>query len=467
MKKGLLALFLSAVTAVTYFYAGKLTIGLTTASGHAGGKPNILVLSVCSMRKDLFTAYGRAGEPVMPAAERFLRESSVVFEKAFNGVPWISFISFMERYFPLMTAQGYLSASPYWEYPYVRVPLQKARQAGIENAEEINDSLFEKDYKAYAELVKNQILLPRSSPFALIVHVKYLHYPLIDRFNPEAEWDFYLSAEEKARVTEYLAHPEKYFRKLPLLLMLTSDAKYAAAHPDVRRGLKQADAKTLRALTGLVSNPRFLREWEASEGYEQDLLILKKAYAGNARHLDRILEPMFNLYGDRELQRSTVVVFTGDHGEMHMERGELTHANSGFDEGLMIPAAIRFPKDWLPQIREKAQFHIHRIADLVEGVMNGEVDRANLSGQLESLREDVFVFRDCRNTLRGLRYQNKYKYFVEASSGARHLFDLERDPGELANIAGAQPEVADRMEALYWENLGRFSWIPPYRCEAW
>jgi len=547
VKKWALAAALAAVTVISFVYAGQLTIGLSRAAGESFGSPNVLVVSVCSMRKDLFKAYGREGEEIMPAAEKFFRGSTLIFDNAFNGVTWVSFLSFMDRYFPLLSAHGVLAATPYWEMPYLRVPFQKAYQLALQkavvDADAVNDSLFEKDYKTYAELVKQQILLPRSAPFFLIAHVKYIHYPLIDRFNPKAQWDFYLSAAEKQRVAEYLSHPELYYAKLPLLLMLTGDVRFALAHPAVRASLglrgewnagevsegvelpqsgvlgagdraaagagdraaagvgdraaaesgdraaagspgaavsgeswmkvpsiprvKGLSVKTVRSLAGLLTNEKYLREWQDTPDFAADLAIMKKAYAGNARHLDTILAPMFDLYGNKKLQKTTVVVFTGDHGEIHMERGQLTHAESGFDEGLAIPAAVRFPNEWLPPERVKAQFHIHRLADLVWGILNGEVRHANVSEQVTALEDDVFILRDCRNTLRGLRYKNKYKYLADAGSGVRQLYDLESDPGELVNIAASAPAVADEMEALYWRNLNRFNWVHPYRCAPW
>ena len=217
-----------------------------------------------------------------------------------------------------------------------------------------------------------------------------------------------------------------------------------------------------------MSNERYLQAWKASPGYAGDLEIVKKAYAGNARYLDQqILEPMFNLYGNAGLKRDTVVVFAGDHGEMHMERDQLTHATSGFDEAVEIPAAVRFPRDWPTGIHVKEQTPLHRIAELTEGVLAGSIHRENLSEKIQSLTDDVVILRDCRNTIRGLRFKNKYKYLVDTASGERQLFDLESDPDELVNVALSRSETTDEMEALYWTHLPKYNWIPPYRCLPW
>jgi arylsulfatase A-like enzyme len=456
---------------VTFAYAGKISVGLSQAAAgvRAGSKPNILVISVCSMRKDLLKAYGLKGEPVMPAVDRFFSESAAVFENSYNGLPWISFVAFMERFFPLLLARGYLSGTPELEFPYMRIPLQKTFQEGVLTSESINNSEFEKQYKFYTDQMKEQILLQRGAPWLLIAHFKYLHYPMIDKFNPEAQWDYFLNADEKARIQEYLAHPEKYYAKLPLLLMLTSDTKYALAHPEIARTMTKRDPGSVRSLIGLVTNEARLAEWRASEGYDEDLEIFKKIYKGNARDLDKILEPILDLYGNKELQKNTVILFTGDHGEMHMERGLLTHADSGFDEGLVVPTALHFPSDWRRGFRVSEQWHMDAVAGVLDQIMAGEIHRSNLREKLGELSvgQDVFLFRDCRNSLRGVRFKNKYKYWVEAASGRRRLYDVEADPGELSDISSTRPDVADQMEALYWQNLDKFNWVRTYRCPGW
>jgi arylsulfatase A-like enzyme len=468
-KEKLLIVGLAAFTLASFGYAGWMSLNLSNAISPAQ-KPNILVISVCSLRRDLLQSYGHKGQSVMPAIDRFFNKSSAVFENSFNGIPWISMVAFMGRFFPSMIQKGYTSGSPYYDLPYIRVPLQKSYRVDRKrNSETINNSEFEKEHKIYTDEIKRQLLSPHDGPFLLVTHFKYMHYPLIDRFNKEAQWDRFLNAEDKARVKEYLDHPEKYYAKLPLLLMLTADSKYALAHPTVAKTVTKRDPNTLRKIGGLMTSPTYLAEWKASSGYLEDLAILKKVYAANAYDLDKILEPILNLYGNKRLQDETMIVFSGDHGETHMERDRLTHADSVFDEDLQIPTAISFPKDWRPQIRVTDQWHMDTVSELIDKVMLGEVTRKNLSSKLEEMAQgrDVFLLRDCRNSMRGVRFKNKYKYWLDTATGQQVLFDLEKDPGETRNISQSDPETADRMEALYWQNLEKFKWIFPDRCMPW
>lgn len=461
-------LALLAVIGLSLTYAGHIGISWSKARAQVrvDGKLNTLIVSVCSLRRDLLTEYGHSGPEVMPNLEKFFRESTGIFSQLFNGIPWISIIAYFDRFMPELLERGHIPPGPFTEYPYVRLPRNKSRTA-IE-FRDTNDSNWEKDYSGDLAYLRNSFPLHPNRPFTLVVHVKYMHYPLIDQFNSDSEWDFYLSAEEKARLNEYLAHPERYYSKLPFLLMMTSDATYALAHPAVRAENPTDDMATRTRLLGLVTSERFMREWKASENYDLDLQILKKVYAANARYMDRaILGPLLNLFGDPNLKASTAVLFTGDHGEVHMERDKLTHATSPFDEALAIPAAFRFPDSSSKPVQIKEQHHLHTVAEFMRDVTIGSVHRENWQEKLGELTEDVFIMRNCPNSLHALRFKNKYKYVIDLPTGRRMLYDLEVDPGELHDIARSEPEVAERMEGLYWANLPRFKWIPLWRCTPW
>ncbi len=470
ISDGIVILFLVGVIATSFIYAGKIGISLSQAHARpdvrADGKINTLIVSVCSLRRDLLSEYGHQGPEVMPNLERFFRESSIVFSNLFNGIPWISIIAFFDRFFPELEDRGYIVPGPFTEYPYVRIPLNKSRQAY--EFRDTNDSNWEKNYRGDLRWVKDSFPLHPNRPFTLVVHVKYMHYPLIDFFNPDSEWDHYLNDEEKARLNEYLKNPSIYYSKLPFLLMMTSDPLYALAHPAVRAQNPGDDAATKTRLLGLVTNERFIQEWKASPDYEVDLRILKKVYAANARYMDaKIIGPLLDLFGDERLKSNTAILFTGDHGEAHMERDKLTHATSAFDDALAVPAAVLLPGDSGRPRRVKEQVHMHTLADFMRDVAVGTATTENWEEKLAELHEDVFLMRDCANSLHAVRFKNRYKYILDWASGRRSLYDLETDPEERNDIAATAPDKAAELEALYWANLPRFKWIPLWRCAPW
>ncbi len=460
--------FLAVVTIVCFVYAGKIGVSISKASAfqRAAGKMNTLIVSVCSLRPDILSEYGRRGPEIMPNLEKFFRQSNLIFSNMFNGVPWISFVAFFERYFPEFQIKGVVPPGPFTEFPFVRIPPVKSRQQ-VE-FRDTNDPNWEKDYKESLAWVKSSLPLYPNRTFVLVVHVKYMHYPLIDYFNADSEWDFYLSDGEKALIKEYLAHPEIYYKKLPFLLMLTSDPLYALAHPHIQAQNPQRDTVSRNKLLGLVSNERYLQEWKSSANFATDLLILKKIYNANARYMDsHITGPLMNLFGNKQLQDNTSVIFTGDHGEAHMDHDHLTHATSPFDDALAIPAAIYIPGGSGGPKRIKEQMHIHSLADFTREMAEHRVPVDKAATRVSEFFEDVFIMRDCANSVHALRYKNKYKYIIEAASGRRSLYDLESDPGEINDISELSPDIVAKMEGLYWANLHRFKMTSAFRCAPW
>lgn len=456
-----------AVILISFSYALKIGVGLSRAGADETKphKKNTLVISVCSLQRGLLSAYGHQGPEIMPNLERFFRESHLVFGNMFNGMPWISFIAFFEKYYPELMERGNISPGPFTDFSYLRIP--EVKSTSRFEFRDTNDSEWEKDYKDRFNWIKSALPLYGNDPFTFVVHIKYMHYPLIDYFNADSEWDYFLTQSEKAQIKEYLAHPEKYYEKLPFLLMLTADPIYAHAHPAVKaEGIGKGTPGSQKVL-GLITSERFLQEWKRSDGYDGDLEILKKVYRGNARYMDaKITGPLADLFGNKKLKDNTNVIFTGDHGETHMDRDYLTHAGSPFDEGLVIPAAAYIPGA-KKQIRVNEQMHIHSLADFTHDLTVGKFESDKAHKKIADYFEDVFIMRNCPNTLHAVRYKNKYKYIIEAGSGSRRLFDLEADPGELKDIANENPEALAKMEGLYWANLTRFKAYYPYRCEAW
>lgn len=430
--------------------------------------PSVLIVSVCSFQKQLLQAYGSTGESLMPNLDRFFSSSSFVFENAVNGLPWTSIFGVTRVRLPisLFDFAGY--ALPGWSESgqMMRVPWRRSLAEGSDRAI-VNDSDFEKDYASAVKDVELAVNEVRQRPFFMIAHFKYMHYPLIDRFNGDSKWDQFLSSDERALVVRYLENPERYYKKLPFLLMLANNPAHALFHPEVKRRGWGKDPQSILKLAGLITSPEFLDDWKKSPQFDKDQIILEKIYRANARYLDSVLAPVLDLWGDKELQKNTVVIFAGDHGELHMQHDELTHGNSLWEEAVRVPLAVRFPEEKEKPQKIEAQMHFGGLTEVLRGFLRGRNAKSDFGKLIEENHDDVMIGRDCLNTLRGLRFENRYKYFVRIRDGSRFLYDLQTDPNEQQNLAEQKPELTVRMETLYWENYPRFVDWDPYRCAPW
>lgn len=413
-------------------------------------KLNYLVLSFCSLRDDVLSSYAPRGKGITDNIGAFFSGGAFQLLNAVNPHPWTSLFHYTEKaqFRKELNDFGY-EVIGFANRGYTRIPPRTGRVG--------EEKLYESSWNAFRE----EILKPRPRPFVAIAHLTYLHYPYIDRTR---DWEASLSDAEKKQIETYLRSPEKYPAKLPFLMVLTGDAKLAALNPKTARSYNR-DANDGRWM-GLVTNPDLIRDWRSSPGFELDVEILRKIYDSNARQVDLFIKEALELWGDPKLRSRTAVILMGDHGEMLMDHGELTHANALFESALKFPALIRFPGQTggLQKISEQVQ--LQTIADLLVELMAGRVTGSTLPEYFREHRQDRMVLRDCANKWRGLRVKNEWKYLVRVGDGERFLFNLKDDPGELLNLAQELPQKAAEFEGEYWSNYSRFSKIPIRHCST-
>ncbi len=464
-KKAIQVLLLIAVIIASFGFALR---SLEITRKMTFRPPNILIVSFCSLRRNLLTAYGGESPDLMPNIERFFKQSTFVFDNAINGLSWTSIFGYtrVEIETDFFARAGYSLLGLSELQQLLRVPIKKVWNP-IFRGQFVDSNDFEKDLRPTLEFMKNRIMAAKDAPFFVVAHIKYMHFPLIDRFNSDSGWDYFLSQEEKDKVNDYLSHPAKYYKKLPFLLLLANNPRHALEHPAVKAQHIAKTDKALYSLAGLMTNAKYLADWKASDGYADDLRLLEKIYHGNARFLDKLLEPVLNLYGDKDLQANTILFVAGDHGEMHMERDELTHGLSLWDQAIKVPLAVKFPGFHF-QKKITEQINYQTMAQVIRELMSDKSSPSDFERHLAKYHDDVVIGRDCNNTIRGLRYKNKYKYFANMGDSERFLFDLEKDPQELHNLAQDEPGVVSQMESLYWKNYERFSFSSdPYTCAPW
>lgn len=430
-------------------------------------KPNILVISTCSLRHDAVE--------YMPNVRRFFDQGSFQFPNAFNGLGWTAIFAvtapeIRRRWFDQV---GYRAAGLLVKNHMYLIPPRNSWKEGFTREDKKKglappDSNFEKNYREGLDFFIDTVARPTHLPFFVIGQLKYAHYPLIDKFNSDSKWDQFLSDDEKKRIKTYLANPKRYADKLPFLLMLTNDSALLRAHPRIGIALKgeSPEGGHDNAFLGLLNTPSFLRDWTRSKDYEADLEILKKIYRANVVYMDGMIAEMLERMEARGDLDNTVVIFVGDHGEVHMERGHLTHGTSWFDPALRVPLMIRFPKQ-KSSTTISAQTNFFTLTKMITSIAEGKINSANFVEVAEELADPVVIARDCSNTWRAIRYDNKWKYIVDNSSGESWLFDLENDPGETQNRVGDFPEVVADMEARYWEKLPELSRQMVNSCKRW
>ena len=194
-------------------------------------------------------------------------------------------------------------------------------------------------------------------------------------------------------------------------------------------------------------------------------------YAGMMKALDEGVARVLAVLAELGYADNTIVIFTSDNGgEIFSDMGGLEGMKLQLWEGgIRVPAFVRWPgKIPAGRTTEQVASTLDWTATMLAaaGIERGtELDGMNLLPQLLGNSEPAERTIFWRSTRWGLQHavrQGNWKYLRIEKAQARakrrdtgeFLFDLSRDPSEEQNLAGAQPEILDRLRRLYaeWES---------------
>lgn len=170
------------------------------------------------------------------------------------------------------------------------------------------------------------------------------------------------------------------------------------------------------------------------------------------------------------LADNTIVVYTSDHGENKGDHG-LWWKNSMYEHAARIPLIIRWSKRWSGGQRRPGACSLVDVVQTVAEMAGAETptdwDGDSMLGWLDdhgvAWKDEALCEYYGHNIASGIVMLRRgpWKYVYHTRADARHgpereLYNLEDDPKELHNLAGA-PDQADRiteMHAAMLEELG-------------
>lgn len=183
----------------------------------------------------------------------------------------------------------------------------------------------------------------------------------------------------------------------------------------------------------------------------QQIRGIHRAFYALCTHIDHQLRLVIGTLREEQILDNTIILFTADHGDMLGNHG-LWAKRLFYQEAANVPMLLLGTagdqrvghhrvdrrlvgwQDVMPTLLDLAGIPI---PEEVEGIsMVGEDRRDYLYGECGEDRMATRMIRDQR-----------YKLIYYPVGNYRQLFDLERDPGEIHNLAGL-PEVAEIEEKL-------------------
>lgn len=170
----------------------------------------------------------------------------------------------------------------------------------------------------------------------------------------------------------------------------------------------------------------------------------RRVYARALAAEDHQLSRLLRLLGTR-LTGPLAVVVTSDHGEEFLDHGGIVHWQL-YEELLRVPLLVSFPG-----ARPRLLAGMSEVADVAPTLL--AVARAPLPPGLDGRpltldrQTQPVVSETFKGWLFAARWGDLKLLSHPTDEGARELYDLARDPGELSNLAGAQVG-AELMELL-------------------
>jgi len=207
---------------------------------------------------------------------------------------------------------------------------------------------------------------------------------------------------------------------------------------------------------------------------EQQLDRYKRLYDGEIAYLDWRLGRLFDYLRRHALLDHTIVIVTADHGECMGEKGFLWHALCLYDPLIRVPLIIRYP-EWFSKANRLSQ--LVQTNDLVPSLLEGlgiawayknenqgisflngvpresaltEADNPEkMIGRWLSRRKDLTeqefanFFKDARS------HRTQTEKLIWASDGWHEFYDLAADPKEEHNCySPSSPKVRECEQAL-------------------
>jgi arylsulfatase A-like enzyme len=412
------------------------------APEHLKDKPNIILITVDTLRADHLKAYGY-DRPTSPWLGRLAKEG-VLFERAYGGSSWTvpSMATIFTGLYPFQHGvdRGLVQRGEVTRQPAL----------GPEH-QTLAEQLKGAGYSTYGVATNTHLTeqLGFAQGFDHFEHQGYA--PAADIHDVVANWATELRSSEPYFLWLHFFDPhDKYVPRRPWVedfdIMAAKEVPELAAQSALER-----DRRLREWSTKVMTTMRRAEETKTPAV----LSTLETLYDSEIRYTDRWIRKIMDLI---EPSPDTVVVFTSDHGEEFRDHGDLGHRTTLYNEQTRIPLVISAPgripagsriaetvtlTDLLPTLvhlgtGEAPPTGANGSESLLP-VMTGEVMQPPSKAVLMSTRRNGALLKAI--------VLDDLKLIVNQKTRATELYDLASDFGETTDLAASRPADVQRLRA--------------------
>ena len=180
------------------------------------------------------------------------------------------------------------------------------------------------------------------------------------------------------------------------------------------------------------------------------IIRARRAYFGNCTYVDNQVGKLLQTLKDCHLDKNTIIVFCGDHGDMLGERG-LWYKMSWFENSARVPLIVHYPQHFQPRRVKESVSTMDLFPTFLELAGSRLEPLLPIDGQSLypallgcKLRDEVIGEYMGEGSISPVimirRGRHKYTYSLVDPP---QLFDLKSDPQELRNLAeSTDPQIA-------------------------
>jgi len=198
---------------------------------------------------------------------------------------------------------------------------------------------------------------------------------------------------------------------------------------------------------------------------EQEIKNARRAYYGAISYVDDKIGLLLKALKETGLDDNTIIVFSGDHGDMLGERN-LWYKMSFFEGSARVPMIVHAPKRFSAKRVKESVSTMDLLPTFLEMATNSQHHTYAMPIQGKSLMPHIEGRKNGHDEVIGEYFgegaiapllmirRAQYKY-IYCHIDPEQLFDLENDPDELNNLA-ADPNYADLLGTFNKEALERW-----------
>jgi arylsulfatase A-like enzyme len=413
----------------------------TLLQGGKLGKPNLLLITIDTLRADRLSCYGyeRISTPGMDK----LATEGVLFENAQVQSPWT-----------LSSLASILTST----YPSVNGVLTGYNR--LDDARETLPEVLKRDGYVTQAFVTNGWL---ETNFGLNQGFDGYYHPddyfAIHRFRGMT-WERIARRILKDRIEPANRHRAEHLSDKAIqwlrnhqdrsffLWLHYIDPHDPYAPPAPYDALWDADYQgRWKEATGVIFNLRIGQQLTRAE-----MRHIEALYDGEVAYCDEHVGRVLNELDQLGLTENTLVVLSSDHGEEFWDHGGVMHGHTLYEECLNVPLLMRFPGRLPRGIRVQNRVRLLDVVPTVCDLLNVEPPSeaqgtsllSVLTGAAETDRpayaEALLYFGEKKSVEVG-----PYKLIKTLATDRYELYDAMRDPTEDANLAPLYPALRDSL----------------------